>query len=286
MYSIFEYCLGGIVLDSSQFAKPSNMRYVDLCIYIDKTFYTPERDDSKCFEYMCILAYMLANKANYFTSTDDYTAYACFLAQSTYQRMANPNKVKIKSVLNYMRSIMYFRKVSYLRDSFSEVIDPEYNKEWNSDLYIEKETKRLESKNHYLLQELIFDILQSIPQVIKDNIPEVYKRNKLTFRRLYLSCLISFLSQITLNKDREDYYEAKQETVTTFNDSEYLNKHRGDNLRYWRISSDLEPVVKIVLNKTKHSLIQDIYETMDEFKIDQDELEDLNFNLIQGEQDD
>lgn len=271
----------------SRFVKPAHLRYVDLCIYIDNTFYTPERNDSLCFEYMYLLAYMLASKARYFNNVDDYDAYACYLAQSTYQRMINPNKIKIKSVLNYMRSIMYFRKVSYLRDSFSEVIDPEYNKEWNSDLYVEKELNRLESKNYYLLQELIFDIINNIPNTIKENIPQVYKQDKLNYRHIYLSSLVSFLSQVTLIKNKEKYFEEKQNSISNFNDTEFFNKHKGDEIHFWRLDPDLESVVKLVLNKTRNNIIQDIRETMAEFKIDEDELRDLNFNLIdQGETDD
>lgn len=270
----------------ARFVKPSHLRYVDLCIYIDNTFYTPERNDSLCFEYMYLLAYMLASKARYFNNVDDYDAYACYLAQSTYQRMTNPNKVKIKSVLNYMRSIMYFRKVSYLRESFSEVIDPEYNQKWNSDLYIEKELTRLESKNYYLLQEIVFDIIKSIPNIIKENIPEVYKRDKITYRNIYLSSLISLLSQITLTESKEKYYEDKQNSVSSFNDTEYFNKHKGEEICCWRIDKDLESIIRLVLNKSKNTIAQDIRETMEEFKIDEDELKDLNFNLIdQGEQD-
>ena len=120
-----------------RFVKPKGVSYTDMCIYIDKTFYTPERDDTLCFTYMYLLAYMLSCKAKYFNSYEDYDAYSCFLAQSTYHRMADKKKVPVKSVLNYMKSIMYFRKVAYLRDSFSEVIDPEYNTNWNNDLFVE-----------------------------------------------------------------------------------------------------------------------------------------------------
>lgn len=77
---------------------------------------------------MYIIAYMLASKKKYFTNIDDYDGYAQYLAFSTYTRMTNADKNQIKSVLNYMKSIMRFRKIGYQKETFSEVIDSEYNK--------------------------------------------------------------------------------------------------------------------------------------------------------------
>jgi len=76
---------------------------------------------------MYLLGYMLASKAKYFTNIDDYDGYACYLAYDTFSRMKNPSKVRIKSVLNYMKSVMYFRKMSYQNETFAEIIDPVYN---------------------------------------------------------------------------------------------------------------------------------------------------------------
>ena len=89
------------------------MRYVDLAIYIDNNIYEEDCDKEKIFEYMYVLAYMLASKARYFNNSEDYDGFATFLAYSTYQRMFDTDKARIKSVLNYMKSIMYFRKISY-----------------------------------------------------------------------------------------------------------------------------------------------------------------------------
>ena len=81
----------------------------------------------KAFTYMYLLAYMLSCKAKYFKNIDDYDGFAYFLAYSTYSRYQDKNKKPIKSVLNYMKSIMYFRKLTYDRETFCEVIDPVYN---------------------------------------------------------------------------------------------------------------------------------------------------------------
>jgi len=81
----------------------------------------------KAFTYMYLLAYMLASKAKYFNTITDYDGFAYFLAYSTYSRYKDQSKKPVKSVLNYMKSIMYFRKLTYDRETFCEVINPEYN---------------------------------------------------------------------------------------------------------------------------------------------------------------
>ena len=77
---------------------------------------------------MYILAYMLACKAKYFNNVDDYDGYAYYLAYSTFQRMSNQKLDRLRSVLNYMKKIMRFRKSTYQKETFTEVINPDYNK--------------------------------------------------------------------------------------------------------------------------------------------------------------
>ena len=77
---------------------------------------------------MYLLAYMLGCKAKYFHSINDYDGYAVYLAYATFTRMTDKEKPKIKSVLNYMKSIQYFRKLGYEKESYSEIIDPAFSK--------------------------------------------------------------------------------------------------------------------------------------------------------------
>lgn len=92
---------------AARYTKPKGMKYTDLCIYIDNNIYKPNCDINLIFQYMYIIAYMLASKAKYFTNLDDYDEFAYYLALAAYKRMTDKDKVPIKSVLNYMKSIMY-----------------------------------------------------------------------------------------------------------------------------------------------------------------------------------
>jgi len=98
---------------SKLFTKPAGMKYTDMCIYIDKHMHDPDRDNETIFKYIYLLASMLASKARYFYNADEYDDFAYYFACSVFKRMADDNKNKIKSVLNYMKSVIYFRKTDY-----------------------------------------------------------------------------------------------------------------------------------------------------------------------------
>jgi hypothetical protein len=70
---------------------------------------------------------MLAAKQKYFNTQAEYEEFSSILAYSTYQRMINKNRPPIKSVLNYMKSILYFRKCAYDVQKQQRIIDPKFD---------------------------------------------------------------------------------------------------------------------------------------------------------------
>lgn len=233
---------------------------------------------------MYLLAYMLASKAKYFTNVDDYDGYACHLAYATYSRMKDPNKVKIKSVLNYMKSVMYFRKMSYQNESFAEIIDPVYNSTWNGDLYTEKSIAAIEAGRCEELQEGINDIIKSLPWFIKESIPNVYKNDKLTYHNLYLSSMLSVLSRFTLPKNYEEYLAKKRASSSSFDEVNYYRKHLDDNaIILWKLPDSMAPVIELILKKVKAQLVQEIKEVSNDYKITDSMFRNMSNNLIFGE---
>jgi len=79
------------------------------------------------YSYMYLLATMLASKHKYFDNQKDYEEFAAILAYDTYKRMSNVKKGKIKSVLNYMKSIISFRRIGYNFQKRQKIIDPQYD---------------------------------------------------------------------------------------------------------------------------------------------------------------
>lgn len=74
---------------------------------------------------------MLARKGKFFHKSQYYDDFAAYLATQLYFRITNPKQFdenskmqKIKSILNYMKSIIYARKVMFEQEHYSQVVTP------------------------------------------------------------------------------------------------------------------------------------------------------------------
>ena len=265
------------------YTKPKDMKYVDLAIWIDNNFYKEDCDKNKAFEYMYILAYMLSCKKKWFNNIDDYDGFAYLLAYSTFQRMSNSKYTEIRSVLNYMKSIMSWRKASYQKDTFTEVVNPDYNKEWNGDLFTEKNISRLERNNSEQVTSIVNDLIARLPNTILNSIPTQYQKNKLQCKNIYSSVLLSLLYEYTLPNINKEFLEKKKKESTTFNSTEYYNKHIVSEIILWHLPKSMISVVKLVINKVKSELLYDIKDTIDEYKMSEEEYNNIYKDIIFGE---
>jgi len=264
------------------YTKPKGMRYVDLCMWIDDNFYKEDCDRNKAFEYMYIIAYMLACKKKWFTNIDDYDGYAYLLAYSTYKRMSNTEN-PIKSVLNYMKSIMGWRKILYQGDTYKEVIDPDFQKSWNEDLFKENTKSRLESSNNEQIQGIVNDLIEKLPLSIKKSIPDFYTGNKLQSKNIYTSVLLSLLYEFTLPCVNKEFLERKEKESITFNSVDYYNKHLSSEIILWGLPESMRSTVQLVINRVKQDLLYDIREVIDSYKISDTEYNNLYKDLIFGD---
>lgn len=257
------------------FKKPKGVTYTQMAIWIDENFYKEDCDIDKAFEYMYLLAYMLGCKSKYFHSVNDYDGYASHLAYSTFSRMSDKNKKPIKSVLNYMKSIQYFRKLSYENMAYSEIIDPAYNKTWDSEKYLDNYRQSIESENKLKLRDSIIDLFKNIPSEIKRNIPKIYKSDKVLYNNLYISCLLSMINRVTLPRVSQEYLDKKINSSTTFNELNYYRKHLDQETILWNIPESMENVIKVILNKMSITLIDEIKSYSNEIKIPDEEFSNI-----------
>lgn len=259
------------------FKKPKDVRFVDMAIWIDNNIYKEDCDMDKAFTYMYLLAYMLASKAKYFNTITDYDGFAYFLAYSTYSRYKDQSKKPVKSVLNYMKSIMYFRKLTYDRETFCEVINPEYNTNWDENKYKNSRINSLESQNRTnLIQLSIQDIFSDIPKIIFKNIPKIYFSDNLIKNNIYKSTLLSLLSSYTLPQEFQIKLQKKLEEKSTFDEASFYKKHLTKDIILWHLPDSMESVVRLVINKTNQDLIELIRGLSDEIKVTEYDL-DLMF---------
>lgn len=260
------------------FVKPTNIRYVDMCIWIDENFYKEDCDYNKAYTYMWLLAYMLAAKQKYFKTQSDYEEFASMLAYSTYQRMMNKKKSKIKSVLNYMKSVLYFRKCAFDVQKQQRIVDPKFD-DWDYVGYVEECKESYDISNRERLFEGVVETLKSVPSIIKRNIPRVFKTNKDEYKNIYISCLLSLLNKITLPSAYEDKLNTKLDNSPTFNEVKYYKKYLDDNIILWHLPDSMEVVVMTVLNKVNRCIVEEISQLSNDIKISE---EDFNGIMSSG----
>lgn len=253
------------------FKKPKDVRYTDMCIWIDNNFYKPDCDYNQAYTYMWLLAYMLACKARYFNTKRDYEEYSSLLAYSTYQRMIDPDKTRIKSVLNYMKSIMYFRKGLYESQRHQEVINPEYDEAWDPAKYVDNCRSALEKSNHDRVEMCVCDIISELPCQIKKYIPKVYRSDKEVYNNIYKSCLLSLINKFTLPNISNDYLMSHLEDSPNFDEVKYYRKHLDEHIILWHLPESLEAVVMVIINKVSRWLINEIKDVVDSFKLSEED---------------
>lgn len=123
--------------------KPSNLRYTELCMFIDQNVpkivnpgENPELENT-IYNYLWLLAKALAIKKCMFTDFQDYDGYAFYAANRLFfalrKNQLNQGKTikgkvirPIKSCLNYTKALLYPMKIEYQRETFKEIIEEEF----------------------------------------------------------------------------------------------------------------------------------------------------------------
>ena len=277
------------------FQKPKDMKYTDMCIYVDKIVARgnpTEAEQNTIFQYLYHIAFMLAHKQKYFNASHYYDEFAIYFATSVMQRLfynprlsevdenGDPVLAPIKSVLNYMKNVCYPRKVEFEQENYSQKYTEtfetrEWSQSFNRDPYEEvKET------------DILF-YLRDLPKTIKYLIYEhnFYKNDKVMMKNIYLSCLLSFLNIITFSEaDKEKF-----ETAYTSVDAKYrllakiYAKNRTEGIILYHLDAEYEDYIRVLVNKLFRYLKQDIMEISNQYTISDEVMTNILFLEVNGE---
>lgn len=280
------------------YVKPKNIRYVDMCIYIDnkvKEGNPSEEEINIIFEYLYHLSFMLAHKHKYFNESHYYEDFSIYFATEVLYRLfynpklkkvdenGNPILTPIKSVLNYMKSILYGRKCAFEHLNYSQKITPNVNIEFDYNSNINSKLKDTLIYN----SKIDIDIyLKTISKEIK-NI--VYKdcnySNKIILKNIYISCLLSITNSLTftntdLNKINSTYSlpESKYK---------YINKlykiNRENCIVLYNLPESFYNYIKITVRRIFKKLQTDIIELgKSDVEISDDILSELIYLELDG----
>lgn len=243
------------------YSKEANKKYTDMAQEFDREFYTPNRDDNKLFKDMYLIFYMLACKGNFFKKFEDFDGYAQYAATKIYIRYLKKEKkgVKLKSVLNYCKSCKKHLKVDYQNETFEQV-----TKKDDSDVQTYRHVYRDNLSTSYGRANMLEDmneVLNSFPAIAREVIDESpYKNDKKLCKHIYQSCLLTFLSSITLTNNTIDKLTTKQE-AKVISDNYIIKQYQKDleeSLILWNLSQDYSDIVILLVNKIKSKMSEEI----------------------------
>lgn len=204
--------------------KPANMKYTEMCMYIDENVpkiinpgENPEIENT-IYNYLWLLTKALAIKKCMFTDFKDYDMYAFYAANRLFfalrKNLVNQGKTikgkqirPIKSCLNYTKTLLYPMKIEYQRESFKEVIEEEFvSKKFDAFSYKEqlKSNAREHSGMNQQFKQQVEEVLLKNGDIL-DTILQRSPFNSSTpeYQNLKISILLTSL-HVLKNKKRLD----------------------------------------------------------------------------------
>lgn len=267
------------------YTKPKGVRYTDMAIYIDEHVYNENKtleEEATIYEYLYHLVNMLAHKHNYFKTAEDYDNFAVELSNQLYYRLINPKQfeydengepklARIKSILNYIKAIIYGRKVLFQQNNYSQVID--YNKLLESEYDLEYSFEELVNNSLSDLKsidvEVYFDHMSCSIKNFVEKLP--YKSDKIMLKNIYLSVLLSLNNMITLKpSDKELIENCKRNSTAQLNlMSRCYAQQKDSSIILYHLKDDMYDYIRVLINKIKRLIINDLNElTQDTTTID------------------
>ena len=204
--------------------KPNDLKYTDLCIYIDenvpKIVNPGEFPDieNTVYNYLWLLVKALAIKKCMFTDFQDYDMYAFYSANRLFfalrKNQLNQGKTikgklirPIKSCLNYTKALLYPMKIEYQRESFREVIEEEFvSKKFDAFAYKEqlKGQARTQSGIQRQFKNYLYEALSQHSNLLDEVLAKSpFNEGTPEYQNLKLSILLTSLN-ILKNKKKLD----------------------------------------------------------------------------------
>ena len=177
------------------YTKPHNLSYTDIAIWIDQHSSDAAVDDAKLYENIYHLLVMLSHKHGYFNRIHYYDEFALSTASKIFMRIRDLKLPPIKSILNYIKAVIYPYKVEFEREFYIE--SPEDNNFLYADNF-SLSTELVEEIDLFDKIEFESSILNS-PNIIKSFLSQIpYKRESYEWNNIYMSCVLTLLDEFNL----------------------------------------------------------------------------------------
>lgn len=185
--------------------KRPDITYTAMAMWVDENAYLESCNDELLYEYIYHIADMLARKAEYFHYASEYDEFALYVASRVYFRLKNPKQFqlakdgepklkKVKSILNYLKKVIYPCKADYDIEFGSGSPDATVIQLGSFDV-----------GEHLSLDSNLFDQFDrsyaygDIIKTVKQHLLRIpVRKNSAEWHNIYLSCLLTLINSTVL----------------------------------------------------------------------------------------
>lgn len=249
------------------FKKPKDISYIDMCIYIDNHVYEPNCDFELVYEYLYLLCYMLANtqtllKYKYLDS------FAIFAANTIYFRLTNKKQFekdeqgnykmnKIKSIMNYLKSSIYFLKVDFEQSEYYQELNvpsEEDSLSYNFDNIVSDSLTDLDLVDFNMTMA---DVSLTCKRFL-ETIP--YEKDSTMWLNIYVSTMLTFLNMVTLTRKSSKRIEELVETrgIRQYHYEQFYNKEQESAPILFHIPESMSDYILVLARQLKHFVGRDL----------------------------
>lgn len=246
------------------YTKPSDVTYTQMAIWIDEHVYTDDVDESLLYEYLYHLSNMLAGQASYFSTALEYDHFSLYSASRLFQRLYNPKQFEldennlprmkqIKSILNYIKKVIYPYKVDFEMEFKIEDKNMDVIQIGSFDLG----SHMIECAS--LFDRLEFSVsIESVASIVRSHLRKIPKRkNSAEWSNIYLSCMLTLLDSITLTRTMMSKYDSLKLKKDEYLDSVYEELRYQEPILY-HLPDSMSNYIRVLVNELRHVLASEL----------------------------
>ena len=255
------------------FKRPPNVKIVDMCIYIDNHIYKESFNEQIIYEYLYHIFKSMALNKKLFQKPENVDTFSLYAATRVYLRLTNkkqfqydengnPKLKKVKSVANFIRSILYPLKVDFEQSEYYQYIKID-----DTEDFISYSFNNLLYKSIDPINKCIFGmVLNDIDKIIKDFLLKIvpYKKSSSLFLNIHLSVLLTLCKQFKVSNKVRKYLKDLDDNnrLTTNHLEEAFTQLEAESITLFHLDNSMYQYILILTRQVKHKLGKELMECL------------------------